>query len=235
MADPTLPPVEVCGAQVIIADVGGETSRFPLPHQPARGAPGPGVQVPGNGTPSGPARHQAAARDAARGLRLGTETTNACSTPSPRRPAPRSVVLPSASITRPGNPGRRPVTGGAAHHGQGTGLRGGRTADPARGRSAVSEPTPLGARRHGAMRLRSPAQRRQWQDETLHSPRLRYGIPAWLLFRLEDVVFGPGRSVPKFRALEIINRVALPSLEQAAYYLAGKLRERSSPSTRCSG
>jgi ubiquinol oxidase len=91
----------------------------------------------------------------------------------------------------------------------------------------VSESTPAGAPRHGAMRLLSPAQRRQWQDETLHSPRLRYGIPAWLLFRLEDVVFGPGRSIPKFRALEIINRVAYQAWEQAAYYLAGKLGERS--------
>jgi hypothetical protein len=76
------------------------------------------------------------------------------------------------------------------------------------------------------MRLLSPAQRRQWQEETLRSPRLRYGIPARLLFRLEDVVFGRGRGVPKFRALEIISRVAYQAWEQAAYYLAGKLRER---------
>src|SRR4051794_4266559 len=77
------------------------------------------------------------------------------------------------------------------------------------------------------MRSLTPAQRRQWQEKTLHSPRLRYGMPARLLFRLEDVVFGRGRSVPKFRALEIINRVAYQAWEQAAYYLAGKLRERS--------
>lgn len=91
----------------------------------------------------------------------------------------------------------------------------------------MSEPTPAGARPHGAMRSLSPAQRREWQEKTLQSPPLRYGIPARLLFRLEDVVFGPGRSVPKFRALEIINRVAYQAWEQAAYYLAGKLRERS--------
>ena len=91
----------------------------------------------------------------------------------------------------------------------------------------MSESTPADGRRGGAMRLLSPAQRRQWQEETLRSPGLRYGIPARLLFRLEDVVFGRGRSVPKFRALEIINRVAYQAWEQAAYYLAGKLRERS--------
>lgn len=91
----------------------------------------------------------------------------------------------------------------------------------------MSESGPADARSHGAMRLLSPAQRRQWQEETLDSPGLRYGVPARLLFRLEDVVFGRGRSVPKFRALETINRVAYQAWEQAAYYLAGKLRERS--------
>ena len=91
----------------------------------------------------------------------------------------------------------------------------------------MPESTPAEGRPSGPMRSLSPAQRRQWQEETLHSPRLRYGIPARLLFRLEDVVFGRGRSVPKFRALEIINRVAYQAWEQAAYYLAGKLRERS--------
>ena len=91
----------------------------------------------------------------------------------------------------------------------------------------MSESTPAEARPHGAMRSLTPAQRRQWQERTLHLPGIRYGIPARLLFRLEDVVFGRGRSVPKFRALEIINRVAYQAWEQAAYYLAGKLRERS--------
>lgn len=91
----------------------------------------------------------------------------------------------------------------------------------------MSDPAPAKARPNGPMRSLTPAQRRQWQDDTLSSPRLRYGIPARLLFRLEDVVFGRGRSVPKFRALEIINRVAYQAWEQAAYYLAGKLRERS--------
>src|SRR3954464_144874 len=85
------------------------------------------------------------------------------------------------------------------------------------------------------MRSLTPAQRRQWQEKTLHSPRLRYGMPARLLFRLEDVVFGRGRSVPKFRALEIINRVAYQAWEQAAYYLAGKLRERSARARQLHG
>jgi ubiquinol oxidase len=77
------------------------------------------------------------------------------------------------------------------------------------------------------MRSPTPAQRRQWQEETPRSPGLRSGIPARLLFRLEDVVFPRGRSVPKFRALEVINRVAYQAWEQAAYYLAGELRDRS--------
>jgi ubiquinol oxidase len=91
----------------------------------------------------------------------------------------------------------------------------------------VPEPTPAEGRRYGAMQLLSPAQRRQWQEDTLDSPGLRYGLPARLLFRLEDVVFGRGRSVPKFRALETINRVAYQAWEQAVYYLAGRLTERS--------
>lgn len=73
----------------------------------------------------------------------------------------------------------------------------------------------------------SAVERRRWQEEILRTPRLRYGLPARVLFRLEDLVFGSGRSLPKFRALEIIDRVAYQAWEQAAYYLAGKLRDRS--------
>src|SRR3954452_5386723 len=47
----------------------------------------------GNGTPSGPARHQAAARDAARGLRLGRETTNYVL----HAVAPHAVAAPSGA------------------------------------------------------------------------------------------------------------------------------------------
>ena len=42
----------------------------------------------------------------------------------------------------------------------------------------MPESTPAEGRPSGPMRSLSPAQRRQWQEETLHSPRLRYGIPA---------------------------------------------------------
>src|SRR3954462_9004834 len=139
----------------------------------------------------------------------------------------RSVVLPSVSIGQPGNVGgrgRHPRSGASPPPRQAPRWHNGGSS---RRRSAVSESTPAEARPHGAMRSLTPAQRRQWQEKTLHSPRLRYGIPARLLFPLEDIVFGPGRSVPKFRALETINRVAYQAWEQAAYYLAGKLRERS--------
>ena len=70
------------------------------------------------------------------------------------------------------------------------------------------------------MRQLSPEERRRWQSTTLAAPRRRYGADARLLFKLEDLVFGPARTLPKFRARELIARTPYQSWEQAAYLKA---------------
>jgi hypothetical protein len=70
------------------------------------------------------------------------------------------------------------------------------------------------------MRQLSPEERRRWQSTTLATPRRRYGADARLLFKLEDLVFGPARTLPKFRARELIARTPYQSWEQAAYLKA---------------
>ena len=58
------------------------------------------------------------------------------------------------------------------------------------------------------------------QSRTLATPRRRYGADARLLFKLEDLVFGPARTLPKFRARELIARTPYQSWERAAYLKA---------------
>ena len=70
------------------------------------------------------------------------------------------------------------------------------------------------------MRQLNPEERRRWQSTTLATPRRRYGADARLLFKLEDLVFGPARTLPKFRARELIARTPYQSWEQAAYLKA---------------
>ncbi len=55
------------------------------------------------------------------------------------------------------------------------------------------------------------------QAETLDSPRLRYGVPAKVLFILLDAVYGKRRTLPKFKVLELVARVPYQSWEQVAY------------------
>lgn len=55
------------------------------------------------------------------------------------------------------------------------------------------------------------------QTETMASPRLRYGVPARLLFTLLDVVYGKRRTLSKFKVLELVARVPYQSWEQVAY------------------
>src|SRR5690242_6447037 len=78
----------------------------------------------------------------------------------------------------------------------------------------------------GPMRQLSPKERRRWQSTTLATPRRRYGADARLLFKLEDLVFGPARTLPKFRARELIARTPYQSWEQAAYLKARQWRPR---------
>lgn len=63
----------------------------------------------------------------------------------------------------------------------------------------------------------SPEQLRIEQAKTLASPPGRYGLMAKSLFVIMDLLYGPGRSVSKFKVLEIIARVPYQAWEQVAY------------------
>jgi demethoxyubiquinone hydroxylase (CLK1/Coq7/Cat5 family) len=63
----------------------------------------------------------------------------------------------------------------------------------------------------------SPAELRAEQQVTLASPRRRYGIPARLLFKLMDLMYGRERSLEKFKVLEIVARVPYQSWEVVSY------------------
>jgi ubiquinol oxidase len=55
------------------------------------------------------------------------------------------------------------------------------------------------------------------QQRTLESPRRRYAIAARMLFLAMDVLYGRGRSLAKFKVLEIVARVPYQAWEQVAY------------------
>jgi hypothetical protein len=98
--------------------------------------------------------------------------------------------------------------------------------------SAEPEERPVTRQPQGPMRQLSPEQRRRWQSETLTAPRRRYGVDARLLFKLEDLVFGMARTLPKFRARELIARTPYQSWEQAAYFKAETIRNGRSRAER---
>ncbi|MGB4780959.1 alternative oxidase [Candidatus Methylomirabilis sp.] len=60
-------------------------------------------------------------------------------------------------------------------------------------------------------------QRRQAQQVTLRSPRMRYGILTRLLFMTMDLVYGRKKTFSKFKVLELIARVPYQSWENVAY------------------
>lgn len=55
------------------------------------------------------------------------------------------------------------------------------------------------------------------QQQTLATPRRRYGIPARALFGLLDAIYGKKRTLSKFKVLELVARVPYQSWEQVAY------------------
>lgn len=55
------------------------------------------------------------------------------------------------------------------------------------------------------------------QQESLTSPRRRYSASARLLFWLMDRLYGPSRTLPKFRVLELVARVPYQAWENVAY------------------
>jgi ubiquinol oxidase len=63
----------------------------------------------------------------------------------------------------------------------------------------------------------SPGELHRAQHQTLETPRRRYGLPARLLFRWMDAVYGRKRTLSKFKVLEIIARVPYQAWEHVAY------------------
>jgi len=57
----------------------------------------------------------------------------------------------------------------------------------------------------------------QAQQDTLASPRRRYGILARVLFGTLDALYGKQRTLSKFKVLELVARVPYQSWEQVAY------------------
>ncbi len=55
------------------------------------------------------------------------------------------------------------------------------------------------------------------QAKTLAAPRRNYGLLAQILFGLLDVFYGEGKSLKKFKVLEVIARVPYQSWEHVAY------------------
>jgi len=68
---------------------------------------------------------------------------------------------------------------------------------------------------------------RQAQEETLRTPRRRYGVSARLLFGLLDAVYGRTRTLSKFKVLELVARVPYQSWEQVAYIAITHTYERT--------
>jgi ubiquinol oxidase len=63
----------------------------------------------------------------------------------------------------------------------------------------------------------TPEELRTEQVRTLASPRRRYGVPARVLFLAMDTLYGKGRSLEKFKVLEIVARVPYQSWEVVSY------------------
>jgi len=55
------------------------------------------------------------------------------------------------------------------------------------------------------------------QAETLAAARRRYGVPALVLFRTLDALYGKKRTLSKFKVLELVARVPYQTWEQVAY------------------
>jgi ubiquinol oxidase len=58
---------------------------------------------------------------------------------------------------------------------------------------------------------------RQEQEKTLQTPRRSYGLLAQALFYVFDLIYGKGRNLSKFKALEILARMPYQAWERAAY------------------
>ena len=78
----------------------------------------------------------------------------------------------------------------------------------------------------------SRSELRDLQQQTLASPRLRYGAPARALFGTVDLIYGRARSISKFKVLEVLARVPYQSWEHAGYIAMTNASERPQTARR---
>ncbi len=69
----------------------------------------------------------------------------------------------------------------------------------------------------GAMEQLTPTQLAEEQARTLTAPRRTPSLSAKLLFTVMDLLYGPERTLPKFRVLELVARVPYQAWENVAY------------------
>lgn len=86
-------------------------------------------------------------------------------------------------------------------------------------RVAGMTPPDVSPPHHPPLELRrlSGEELREEQRRTLGTPRRRYGLAAGTLFRAMDLFYGRGRSLSKFKVLEVIARVPYQAWENVAY------------------
>lgn len=65
------------------------------------------------------------------------------------------------------------------------------------------------------------------QQETMQTPRRRYGLAARVLFVLLDTIYGRPRTLSKFKVLELVARVPYQAWEQVAYIAITHTYERT--------
>ncbi|MGV0715259.1 alternative oxidase [Mycolicibacterium sp. XJ662] len=64
------------------------------------------------------------------------------------------------------------------------------------------------------------------QQQTLATPRRRYGLMARILFTTFDLLYGKERNFSKFKVLELVARVPYQSWEQVAYIAVSHVHKR---------
>lgn len=84
----------------------------------------------------------------------------------------------------------------------------------------------------GAMAHLSHDQLVDSHRQTLSAPRRPYGIGARVLFRSLDLLYGPSRTLSKFKVLELVARVPYQSWEQVAYIAITHTEKRTDLSRR---
>jgi ubiquinol oxidase len=82
-------------------------------------------------------------------------------------------------------------------------------------------------RAQGAMDQLSHEELAKIHEETLASPRRSYGLGARVLFALLDAIYGKGRTLSKFKVLELVARVPYQAWEQVSYIAITHTKRRT--------